>query len=72
MRYQLAEKVHVDMRVDGQAIDGDFGPGDSVELPEAVAALLIAQGHAAPAKAAPKQGKAATPATSDVETETTE
>lgn len=49
MAYTLNDKVHVDLRVDGNTISEDFGPGD-VELPEAVAVLLVGQGLATASK----------------------
>ena len=47
MTYTLAEAVHVDIRIDNETIEGDFGPGD-VELPAPIAELLVNQGLAVP------------------------
>lgn len=42
MAKNLTEPVHVDIRVDGIDLSGDYAPGD--EIPAAVAELLEAQG----------------------------
>lgn len=55
MAYTLKSNLHVAMCIDGVAVNEDYGPGD-VELPEAVAQLLVAQGFASEAK--PKAVKA--------------
>lgn len=61
MTYTISDKVHVDLRVDGKTISEDFGPGD-VELPPAVAELLLAQGLATETSAKTSKTKS-TPAT---------
>lgn len=44
-KFTLTEPIHVDLRVDGEDFSGDYTAGD-VELPDAVADLLVAQGFA--------------------------
>lgn len=58
MSYNLPEAVHVDMRVDGETISKDFGPG-VVDLPQPVADLLVSQGLATQSTSKSKAGKAA-------------
>lgn len=48
--YTLKEQVHVDLRVNGEDLSGDFGPGE-IELPEAVAEHLVGLGLATPTTA---------------------
>lgn len=69
--HTLTEKVHVDIRVDGETISTDFGPGD-VTLPPAVAELLIAQGIAAPITKASKKTSAPAAAETPTPTEPSE
>ncbi|HAM24922.1 MAG TPA: hypothetical protein DCM51_05125 [Actinobacteria bacterium] len=52
MAKNLNEKVHVDLRVDGVDLTGDFAPGD--DLPAPVAELLEAQGFIVEGKAKTK------------------
>lgn len=56
MTYTVSEKVHVDMRVNGEDISGDFGPGD-VELVQPIADLLLASGLATEVSASKKAVK---------------
>ena len=74
--YTITESVHIDIRVDGATISGDYEPG-VVELHPAVAEVLVAQGIASLAIAEPeaepapaKASKKTTP--KDTPTETTE
>lgn len=50
MAYTISEAVHVSTTVDGESVELDFTPGD-IDLPEAVADLLVAQGIATPVAA---------------------
>lgn len=58
MAHTLTVAVHVDLRVNGEDLSGDYGPGD-VNLPEPVAALLTAQGLATPSKGKTSKSPAA-------------
>lgn len=58
--YTLTDAVHIDIRVDNQDISGDFGPGD-VALPDAIAEILVAQGHATPTVKGGKKAAASAP-----------
>lgn len=69
--HTLSEKVHVDIRVNGETISTDFGPGDVVLTP-AVAELLVAQGVATPVVKASKKTSAPTAADNDTTIETPE
>lgn len=48
MKYTLSETVNVDIRIDGQDASATYEAGD-VELPPAIAELLVAQGFASEA-----------------------
>lgn len=61
MTYTVAQKVHVDLRVNDDDLSGDYGPGD-VRLPHAVAELLVAQGLAVKS---PKHTKKPAPTTTE-------
>jgi hypothetical protein len=64
MSYTLSEAVHVAIVLDGQAQEFDYPAGD-VELPDAVAELLVSQGFATPAVAASKKSKSTDPTTTE-------
>lgn len=63
MKYTLSESVHVEIVLDGVSESFDFDAG-SIELPEAVASLLVAQGFATEGVTS-KKSKPADPAPAD-------
>lgn len=60
----IAEAVHVSTTIDGEHIDRDLAAGN-VDVEQAIADLLIAQGLAVPATKGSKNTEAAAPAAKD-------